>query len=211
MEYLIHPSKELQQLGIYPRHGAAIAILVLYFILLTPMAFCYFRTLQIIWTDPGYTPFGQGVEKDTAPGLEQFYTKDIFVCDPQGKPIWCDKCKNWKPDRTHHCSQIGRCVHRMDHFCPWVGGIVSENNLKFFIQFNSYGALYTGFVMIAMAVLLAERKRKVGLSRPLVVILHFLLPLESACSLWRYHPSSFILSLLQRMNYMQRTAQVSWQ
>ena len=36
--------------------------------------------------------------------------------------------------------QIGRCVHRMDHFCLWVGGAVSENNLKFFILFNSYRA-----------------------------------------------------------------------
>ncbi|OCL04396.1 zf-DHHC-domain-containing protein [Glonium stellatum] len=162
VEYLIHPSKRYQQLGIPPRHGAAIAILVLYFILLPPMALCYLRTLQIIWTDPGYTSLGQKAEKDTAPGLEQFYTKDVFVCDSQGRPIWCEKCKNWKPDRTHHCSQVGRCVYRMDHFCPWVGGIVSENNLKFFIQFNSYGALYTTFVMIVMAVFLAERKQKAG-------------------------------------------------
>jgi palmitoyltransferase len=53
------------------------------------------------------------------PGLERFYSKDVFVCDVSGLPIFCDKCWNWKPDRTHHCGEVGRCIRRMDHFCPW--------------------------------------------------------------------------------------------
>ncbi len=44
--------------GYQPRHGAAIAILVLYFSLLLPMAFCYFRLLQTIITNPGFVPRG---------------------------------------------------------------------------------------------------------------------------------------------------------
>jgi palmitoyltransferase len=54
-----------------------------------------------------------------SPGLEQFYTKDVFLCESDGKPKWCSECCNWKPDRTHHCRDIGRCVRKMDHFCPW--------------------------------------------------------------------------------------------
>ena len=42
----------------------------------------------------------------------------------------------------------------MDHFCPWVGGIVSETNIKFFLQFLFYAAgwgIYTfGFVVWAI-------------------------------------------------------------
>ena len=57
-------------------------------------------------------------------GLEKIYQKDAFVCDARGLPIFCNSCWNWKPDRTHHCSEVNRCVRRMDHFCPWY--VVSE-------------------------------------------------------------------------------------
>lgn len=59
-----------------------------------------------------------GVDAD-APGLEQFYSRDVFICEMDGKPKWCSTCGNWKPDRVHHCSSSGRCIHKMDHFCPW--------------------------------------------------------------------------------------------
>jgi hypothetical protein len=62
-----------------------------------------------------------------SPGLELFYTKNVFVCENDGRPKWCSDCCNWKPDRAHHSSEIGRCVIRMDHYCPWVGGMVAEN------------------------------------------------------------------------------------
>lgn len=51
--------------------------------------------------------------------LEEFWKRDVFVCMNDGKPKWCSDCAVWKTDRTHHCSDIGRCVKKMDHFCPW--------------------------------------------------------------------------------------------
>jgi palmitoyltransferase len=30
-----------------------------------------------------------------SPGLELFYTKDVFVCSTDGRPIWCSECCNW--------------------------------------------------------------------------------------------------------------------
>jgi palmitoyltransferase len=163
------------------RHGAAIAIIVIYFVVLLPVLISYFRIIYIIVADPGYVPrgelwyqqhrrsrheavarrrkrskpslgspekkadrswldtdaelgrggggFGQSYnltvspdQRDISapsPGLEQFYTKDVFVCREDGYPIWCSICQNWKPDRTHHCREVGRCVRKMDHFCPW--------------------------------------------------------------------------------------------
>lgn len=56
---------------------------------------------------------------DASPDLHHFYGKDVFTCEGNGKPIWCSYCSNWKPDRAHHCREIGRCVRKMDHFCPW--------------------------------------------------------------------------------------------
>jgi palmitoyltransferase len=83
---------------------------------------------------------------ETPPGLEQFYSKDVFVCGTDGVPRFCNECWNWKPDRSHHSSELNRCVKRYDHFCPWVGGAVTETNNKFFIQFSIYATSYCVFV-----------------------------------------------------------------
>jgi hypothetical protein len=43
----------------------------------------------------------------------------------------CGKCDdNYKPGRAHHDSVTGRCVVKMDHFCPWVGNAVGIMNHK---------------------------------------------------------------------------------
>ena len=68
---------------------------------------------------PGPLAIGRPTAESESPGLEQFYSKDVFVCEGDGRPIWCSKCMNWKPDRTHHCREVDRCVRKMDHFCPW--------------------------------------------------------------------------------------------
>jgi hypothetical protein len=70
----------------------------------------------------------------------------------------------------------------MDHFCPWyvelfslivakalglelltkgrVGGVVSENGFKFFVQFVSYTFVYCLFVLIVMAYYMSEQMNK---------------------------------------------------
>ncbi|KAL4788677.1 DHHC palmitoyltransferase-domain-containing protein [Aspergillus varians] len=95
-------------------------------------------------------------------GLEKFYKKDVFVCQPDGRPLYCSKCCHYKPDRTHHCREVDQCVHKMDHFCPWVGGVVSEKSFKFFIQFVFYTAIFCTFILIVCATLTAELKRDTG-------------------------------------------------
>jgi len=43
----------------------------------------------------------------------------------------CRKCNdNYKPARAHHDSVTGRCVVKMDHYCPWVGNAVGIMNHK---------------------------------------------------------------------------------
>ena len=65
------------------------------------------------------TVYGPSGDDPSAPGLQGFYNMDAFICESDGRPIWCSTCLNWKPDRTHHCREVGRCVRKMDHFCPW--------------------------------------------------------------------------------------------
>mmetsp|Transcript_46945 Transcript_46945/g.34370 ORF Transcript_46945/g.34370 Transcript_46945/m.34370 type:complete len:208 (+) Transcript_46945:416-1039(+) len=48
---------------------------------------------------------------------------------------YCEKCRNVKPPRAHHCSVCEQCVMRMDHHCPWVGNCVGLKNHKFFWNF----------------------------------------------------------------------------
>lgn len=61
---------------------------------------------------------GKAYQLDSA-GLESFYTKDVFVCQEDGRPSYCSSCCQFKTDRAHHCREVDRCVRKMDHFCPW--------------------------------------------------------------------------------------------
>lgn len=220
VHYLLKPGPGT---NVAARPGAAIALIVVYFILFFPFATTWLRLFFVVHKDPGYVPQGLpnppgtrtrfeeepqntfmmpcakttvkedksprpegsrgGPEKPNKPplgqmftvldqeaifkgesppppGLEYYYSKDVFQCDSNGLPIWCSVCCNWKPDRSHHCSDVGRCVMKLDHFCPWVGGVVAENNFKFFIQFNAFTMLYTLYVLIVMAYFVAETEHK---------------------------------------------------
>ncbi|KAG5933309.1 hypothetical protein E4U59_006948 [Claviceps monticola] len=84
-----------------------------------------------------------------SPGLETFYSRDVFSCEVDGRPRWCSNCRQWKPDRAHHSGELGRCVRKMDHLCPWVGGMVSETSFNFFFHFTFYG---TWFCALCLAI-----------------------------------------------------------
>ena len=123
-----------------------------------------------------------GVVSQSDLQLESFYTQDVFVCQQDGRPLWCSTCDQYKTDRAHHCRELGRCVRKMDHFCPWyvleilsqiaeylltsnrVGGVVSETSFKFFIQFVVYTCIYCTFALIVSAYFTAEIRRNVSLT-----------------------------------------------
>ncbi|KAJ5947394.1 hypothetical protein N7466_000409 [Penicillium verhagenii] len=108
---------------------------------------------------------GQGSLRDTL-NLESFYSKDVFVCQDDGRPLYCSKCSQFKTDRSHHCREIDRCVAKMDHFCPWVGGVVSETTFKYFVQFVGYTAFFCIFTLIVSAYFTAEHHRITGSANP---------------------------------------------
>lgn len=176
MNHFLRPSDSFRQ----SRPRSAIAVIVLYSVLLFFILVTYFRLLYTVTTNPGYVPRGSrwyalntehGKQREpwqiqgraqgnrtqqkphhsskegkittrgnsgglsygsepaasrpnfideVSPDLQEIYKRDIFTCEGNGRPIWCEHCLNWKPDRAHHCSEVGRCVRKMDHFCPWL-------------------------------------------------------------------------------------------
>ena len=110
IEYLINDNERIT---------AGIAIPIVWFFLLLPVAVTWVRLLSVTVGSPGYVPFGEdATSPDDPPG--EFWMRDVFVCDAKGLPRWCPHCENWKPDRAHHNQDTGRCTLMMDHFCPWV-------------------------------------------------------------------------------------------
>ncbi|KIX09511.1 uncharacterized protein Z518_00591 [Rhinocladiella mackenziei CBS 650.93] len=109
----------------------------------------------------GYTPRHlRQIPDDEGFRAQDFWHKDVFVCGWDGRPPFCSTCYNYKPDRAHHCSELGRCVLKMDHFCPWVGGIVSETSFKYFIQFTFWAAWFCLNTLVFMAYYFAKRQRE---------------------------------------------------
>lgn len=149
------------------------------------MTYSFFRMLWTIYRSPGFIERSSHKKEHKPrtctilperlslppPTLEQILSKDIFVCQPDGMPRWCSTCEIWRPDRSRHCREKDRCVFKLDHFCPWVGGVVSEHSMKYFILFNSYTFIYTVFDWILAAVLIAQRDRQQPLDGNMVAML----------------------------------------
>ncbi|KAK9468644.1 DHHC palmitoyltransferase-domain-containing protein [Lipomyces arxii] len=71
-----------------------------------------------------------------------------------GQQRYCNKCKCWKPDRTHHCSTCKTCVLKMDHHCPWFSVCIGFDNQKYFLLLLFYIILFCIVCLIGSGVAL---------------------------------------------------------
>ena len=60
---------------------------------------------------------------------------------------WCDKCQDFKVQRSHHCNTCGSCALRMDHHCPWINNCIGIGNVRFFIQLLLHVSLGSTFTL----------------------------------------------------------------
>jgi palmitoyltransferase len=165
-QYLINPPSDFRQdFNLQPRRSTGIALIVVYAILLLMLLVPWMRLLQVIWTKADILPRAELNKEKADADSASMEHYDAYVCDYDGVPLFCDKCRLFKPDRAHHCKETGRCIKRMDHYCPWAGGIIAEHSHKFFMQFVFFGALYTTYLWIVVAVFLAERNSKVTICK----------------------------------------------
>jgi hypothetical protein len=152
------------------RLGSAAAVLVFFLFFLILMAISFFNTLYHAYLDPGILTLGDSldVEKQTppliekihglprkihaAPSLDSFHEQAFYECDEQGGPLWCHRCKHWKPNRTHHSRMLDRCILKFDHYCPWVGGYTTATNFKSFLQFSVSAAMFSLTTLISITI-----------------------------------------------------------
>jgi palmitoyltransferase len=64
----------------------------------------------------------------------------------------CPVCRAHKRLRSHHCSDLGACVDKLDHYCPWIDNAVGQGNHRLFVGFLCAVELAT----IAYYVLVAD-------------------------------------------------------
>jgi len=62
---------------------------------------------------------------------------------------FCGRCEVAKPPRSHHCRVCNRCILKMDHHCPWIGGCAGLRNYRYFVTFlfwAAFGTFYLAFM-----------------------------------------------------------------
>ena len=64
--------------------------------------------------------------------------------------LFCKKCNNPRPLRSHHCRICSKCTLKMDHHCHWIANCVGYYNQKNFYQFLFYSTLgdLIGFLLL---------------------------------------------------------------
>ena len=60
----------------------------------------------------------------------------------------CIKCNSFKPPLAHHCKICKKCIHRMDHHCPWINNCVGQENYRYFFLLLLYIWIGTGFIIL---------------------------------------------------------------
>jgi len=105
------------------------------------IAWCFYMTYS---TDPGRIPETDEWRRQPNPSLITERKRD-------GGPRYCHKCSLFKPDRCHHSSNSGRCVLKMDHYCPWVANDVGFYNYKFFFLTLMYSSATLVFLCATLA------------------------------------------------------------
>ncbi|CAD0097104.1 unnamed protein product [Aureobasidium mustum] len=152
------------------RLGYAAVVLIFFFLFLISMAISFFNAIYHAYLDPGVlsTSDARDPEQQTttpierihglprkvhaAPTLESFHEQAFYECDEGGKPLWCQHCKHWKPNRSHHSRMLDRCILKFDHYCPWVGGYTTATNFKTFLLFSVSAAMFSLVTLISITI-----------------------------------------------------------
>lgn len=135
----------------------------------------YFIWLQILIMDPGVQPkmpvFKLLEDGDDA-SYRWVHPPEYFMCDAHGYPTWCNTCQSIKVDRSHHSSDLNRCVARMDHYCTFLGTTIGKRNYRLFLQFCFWYLCYFIYIGVSMACFTRSYKIRHGSVNANTIILY---------------------------------------
>ncbi|XVF10758.1 hypothetical protein REPUB_Repub07fG0210400 [Reevesia pubescens] len=142
---------------------SAVVVLFLFHFLLVMVLWSY---SSVVLTNPGgvppnWRPLRDEEKGDADPlvgsgyGSSEFGSNQSVVHgDSKNQDIrFCQKCNQFKPPRSHHCSICKRCILKMDHHCVWVVNCVGALNYKYFLLFliaETPGTLAATFVAFVL-------------------------------------------------------------
>ena len=119
------------------------------FFLFNPLSLMTIIThLRSMFISPGYVPipFTQ-YESSKLPDISNSQNSN----NESRNDLYCNKCQNPRPPRSHHCKVCKKCTLKMDHHCHWVANCVGYYNQKNFYQFlfySTFGDLVGFFLLI---------------------------------------------------------------
>ena len=138
------------------------AIIPVYFVIFDDKTSSFFKIISLIFFEPlaimtiithilsmfispGYVPipFKSNFISNKLPQTTDFRKKER-------EDLYCKKCHNPRPPRSHHCKICGKCTLKMDHHCQWVANCVGYYNQKNFYQFLFYATVgdFFGFIFL---------------------------------------------------------------
>ena len=118
--------------------------------LFNPLALMTIIThLRSMFISPGYVPIPFTNNNDTSK-LPDVSSHSSYNNESRND-LFCNKCQNPRPARSHHCKVCKKCTLKMDHHCHWVANCVGYYNQKNFYQFlfySTFGDLIGFFLLL---------------------------------------------------------------
>jgi palmitoyltransferase ZDHHC13/17 len=107
------------------------------FLNVAAQCFWWFCFLGCLLVEPGYVK-DKDYEFLQDTGLNYGSALDIIgsatgAPDEPDFPAMCHSCHVRRPIRAKHDKVTGKCIHKFDHFCPFVGNAVARDNYKYFV------------------------------------------------------------------------------
>lgn len=142
----------------------ALATSALFLTILALALCCLFLTIS---TDAGRVPAEWTVVYDAEGGdrmSRECERYEAMETKMDGTRRICRKSNPhvYKPDRAHFCRALGRCVLKMDHFCPWLNNCIGWRNQKYFLLLIGYMWTLTILTIRTMRPPFVEISHKVG-------------------------------------------------
>lgn len=99
--------------------------------------FWWFCFLMCLFVSPGEVMDCQpGFTRDksmTYGNVIEIIARSTGSVDEPPAPAVCHTCHVRRPIRAKHCKFADKCIHRFDHYCPFVGNAVGRDNYRYFV------------------------------------------------------------------------------